>query len=327
MRAGVALRLAGPKRSAPSGGMTTHTWLQEATAALADLPDTARLGLRRDVPLAEETYIGVGGLARLFLAPLDPEILAQALGRLTARGVPFEFLGAGSNLLVDDAGPSFVVVSSERLSAEPVIEGDTVRVGAGYSVPRLVQRLQKAGLAGLEFAEGIPASVGGAVRMNAGWHEGEFGNLVVSLQAITRQGLPEEIAARPGLFAYRQSPGLGDRFVASVLLRLTPDNPARIAQRTRGYRDHRVATQPAGERNAGCMFKNPAGDHAGRLIDACGLKGLTIGQAQVSPLHANFFINLGGAKSADVKALIEAVRDAVAAKTGIRLESEVVTWK
>jgi UDP-N-acetylmuramate dehydrogenase len=306
--------------------MTSKSWVSEAEGALLGLEDRARLGLQRDVPLASRTYIGVGGRAPWFLAPEEPEVLGAALERLSDRGVPFDYLGAGSNLVVADEGPSFVVVSSERLSGEPRIEGDRVTVGSGYSVPRLVQILRKAGLAGLEFAEGIPGSVGGAVRMNAGWHEGEFGASVVGLQVVSRTGAIEEIAAGSGTFAYRRSPGLGDRFVAGAVLRLTPDDPERIASRMRGYRDQRVRTQPAGERNAGCMFKNPSGDHAGRLIDACGLKGLTVGRAQVSPIHANFFINLGGATSRDVRTLMDAVRDRVLEAKGLTLEPEVVLW-
>jgi UDP-N-acetylmuramate dehydrogenase len=114
--------------------------------------------------------------------------------------------------------------------------------------------------------------------------------------------------------------------VAGAVLRLTPDDPERIATRMRGFRDQRVRTQPAGERNAGCMFKNPPGDHAGRLIDACGLKGLTVGRAQVSSIHANFFVNLGGATFREVTALMDAVRAAVLEATGRALEPEVVLW-
>jgi UDP-N-acetylmuramate dehydrogenase len=301
----------------------TRTWIDTAAQVLEDL---AGIGLERDVPLAARTYIGVGGNAPILLAPESPESLARALGRLAGAGVPFDFLGAGSNLLVADAGPSFVVVSSERLAGEPRITGDLVRAGAGYSLPRLVTRLQKAGLGGLEFAEGIPGSVGGAARMNAGWHEGEFGARVVSLVVVGRGGRVETITARPGTFAYRRSPGLGDRFVAEATLRLEPGDPLLIADRMRGYRDHRVRTQPAGERNAGCMFKNPPGDHAGRLIDACGLKGLTVGRAQVSEVHANFFINLGGAACRDVVALLDRTRDEVLRRAGVTLEPEVILW-
>src|SRR6185503_19571159 len=177
------------------------------------------------------------------------------------------------------------------------------------------------GLAGLEFAEGIPGSVGGAVRMNAGWHEGEFGPRVRSLLAVTRRGDIETLDCGPGFFVYRKSPGLGDRIVAEAALDLVSDDPARIAERMRGFRDHRVQTQPTGERNAGCMFKNPQGDHAGRLIDQSGLKGTRIGAAEVSPVHANFFINRGGATAHDVLALIDRVRDEVRKRTGVRLES------
>jgi len=302
----------------------TRTWIDTAAQVLGDIEG---IGLQRDVPLAARTYIGVGGRAPILLAPESPEILARALGRLHGAGVPFDFLGAGSNLLVADAGPSFVVVSSERLADEPRIAGDRVVAGAGFPLPRLVTRLQKAGLAGLEFAEGIPGSVGGAARMNAGWHEGEFGARVVALLLVGRDGSAETVTAGPGTFAYRKSPGIGDRFVAEATLRLEPGDPAVIAETMRGYRDHRVRTQPAGERNAGCMFKNPPGDHAGRLIDACGLKGLTVGRAQVSPVHANFFINLGGAACRDVLALIDRARDEVLRRAGVTLEPEVILWR
>jgi UDP-N-acetylmuramate dehydrogenase len=300
-------------------------WVGTADALLRE----AGAGLRvlRDVPLAPRTYLGIGGPAPLFVVPEGPGPLAAALGRLSAAGVPFDYLGAGSNLLVADAGPSFVVISAEALAAEPAIAGETVRVGAGYPLPRLAQRLQKAGLAGLEFAEGIPGSLGGSIRMNAGWHEGEIGGRVASVTTVTRRGGIEELRAVPGMFAYRSSPGLGDRFVTAATLRLTPDDPKAIASRMREYRDRRVATQPAGARNAGCIFKNPPGDHAGRLIDACGLKGRAVGRAVVSEIHANFVINRGGATCRDVAALIDAIRNEVMAKAGIELETEVRYWE
>jgi UDP-N-acetylmuramate dehydrogenase len=311
--------------------MAARVWHEEAVAALQG---RAGVGLLTDVPLSSRTYIGVGGPARVFLEPRTVEDLAWAIARLAENDLPFDVLGAGSNLLVADEGPSFVVVSCARLGSvgasggagEPVITGPSVRAGAGFPVPRLVKRLQKAGLAGLEFAEGIPGSVGGAVRMNAGWHEGEFGPRVRSLVAVTRRGAIETLDCGPGFFVYRKSPGLGDRIVAEARLELTPDDPAGIAERMRGFRDHRVQTQPTGERNAGCMFKNPAGDHAGRLIDQSGLKGTRVGAAEVSPIHANFFINRGGARAADVRALLDRVRDEVHKRTGITLEPEVVTW-
>jgi len=299
------------------------TWVEEARAIVRAYPKVRAV---EDVPMVSRTYLGVGGPAPLMLLPDDVEGLAGVLAHFTAAGVPFDFLGAGSNLLVADAGPSFAVVASEGLASEPRIDGDMVVAQAGFSVPRLVTRLVKAGLSGLEFAEGIPGSVGGCVRMNAGWHEGSFGNAVVSITTITRQGEVEEVRGAPGTFAYRSSPGLAGRFVAAATLRLTPDDPRRVEEKVRFYHDHRVATQPAGERNAGCIFKNPEGEHAGRLIDACGLKGLAIGAAVVSDRHANFIINRGGAAFRDVAALIDAVREAVLAKTGIALEPEVVQW-
>ena len=298
-------------------------WVAEAEAIVRE--STVRV--LRDVPLRTRTSLGVGGPARLFLVPARAEDLAPVLRRLAEAAVPFEFLGAGSNLLVADAGPSFVVISSEGLSAEPVIEKEIVRVGAGYSVPRLVNRAAAAGLSGIEFAEGIPGSVGGCIRMNAGWHEGMFGNAVASFTAISREGLIEEVRTGPGSFEYRRSPVVGDRFVAAAALRLPPDDKERIRERMRGYHDHRVATQPTGARNVGCIFKNPPGGHAGRLIDESGLKGLAVGRAVVSEVHANFIVNRGGATCDEVAALIERVREEVSRRTGAVLETEVIVWR
>ncbi len=297
-------------------------WVAEAGAILCE----TSVRVLRDVPLRTRTSLGVGGPARIFLAPERPDDLALAMEYLFRAGVPFDFLGAGSNLLVADEGPSFVVISSEALQAEPLIEREIVHAGAGYSVPRLAKRAAAAGLSGIEFAEGIPGSVGGCVRMNAGWHEGMFGNAVASLTTISRQGTIEEIEAGPATFAYRASPGVGDRFIAAATLRLLPDDPARVRDRMRAYHDHRVLTQPTGEKNAGCIFKNPPGEHAGRLIDRSGLKGLSVGRAIVSEAHANFIVNRGGATSRDVSALIDTVRDEVNRKTGFLLETEVILW-
>jgi UDP-N-acetylmuramate dehydrogenase len=233
------------------------SWVDDARALLREAGGTLRV--LRDVPLSGRTYLGIGGPAAVFVLCEAAEPLAAALGRLSGADLPFDYLGAGSNLLVADSGPSFVVIAAEALAAEPLFEGDTVRVGAGYPLPRLVKRLQKAGLSGLEFAEGIPGSVGGSIRMNAGWHEGEIGARVASVTAISRRGAIEELPSGPGMFAYRASPGIGDRFVAAVTLQLVPDDPAAVAERMRAYRDHRVSTQPTGARNAGCIFKNPVG--------------------------------------------------------------------
>ncbi|MBI1950000.1 MAG: UDP-N-acetylmuramate dehydrogenase [Acidobacteria bacterium] len=296
--------------------------MSEAEAILRE----SRVPVLRDVPLRTRTSLGVGGPARLFLVPGGAEDLADVLERFAAAGVAFDYLGAGSNLLVADAGPSFVVISSEGLDQAPEISRETVRVGAGYSVPKLANRVAAAGLSGLEFAEGIPGSVGGCVRMNAGWHEGMFGDAVSSFLAVSRHGEIEEIISGPGTFEYRRSPGVGDRFVAAATLRLTPDDPARVKERMKAFHDRRVSTQPTGAKNAGCIFRNPPDDHAGRLIDACGLKGLAVGRAVVSDAHANFIINQGGATYRDVAALIDRIRDTVSGKTGITLETEVVRW-
>src|SRR5262245_33549720 len=184
--------------------MTARAWVDEAVAALEERPG---VGLLQDIPLSDHTYIGIGGPARVLIEPETVEDLAWGIARMHEHGIPFDVLGAGSNLLVADEGPSFVVVSCAGLGGVPVIDGETVTAAAGFSVPRLAQRLQKAGLTGLEFAEGIPGSVGGAVRMNAGWHEGEFGPHVSALTVVTRQGEIESVACGPEFFVYRKSPG------------------------------------------------------------------------------------------------------------------------
>ena len=303
--------------------VAAKNWVAEAEAILRE----SSVRVLRDVPLRTRTSLGVGGPARLFLVPARAEDLAQVMLRLAEAGVPFDFLGAGSNLLVADEGPSFVVISSEGLNKAPEIAKETVRVGAGYAVPRLVKRAVSAGLSGIEFAEGIPGSVGGALRMNAGWHEGMFGHAVASFTAISREGLIDEVEAGPGTFEYRRSPGVGDRFVAAATLRLRPDDPERLRERMRAYHDRRVATQPTGAKNAGCIFKNPPGGHAGRLIDQSGLKGLAVGRAFVSDMHANFIVNRGGATCAEVMALIDRVRAEVEKRTGASLETEVIVWR
>jgi UDP-N-acetylmuramate dehydrogenase len=300
-----------------------RTWVEEAEAILRE---GTGVRVHRDVPMRTRTSLGVGGPARLLLVPEEVEGLASVLGKLTAAGVPFEFLGAGSDILVSDSGPSFVVIAAEGLNAAPRITRDTVHVGAGYSVPKLVKRLVRAGLSGLEFAEGIPGSVGGCIRMNAGWHEGAFGQAVESATLVSRTGRIDEYRCAPESFAYRSSPGIGDRFVAAATLRLTPDDPVQVEARVREYHDHRLRTQPTGARNAGCIFKNPPGDHAGRLIDAAGLKGRSCGAAVISDAHANFIINRGGASSREVLDLIETVRETVFKSSGITLEQEVMVW-
>src|SRR3989442_7086507 len=297
-------------------------WVAEAAAILGESPVRAL----RDVPLRARTSLGVGGPARIVLVPERAEDLAQVMRRLAAAGAPLDFRGAGSNLLGADERPSFGVISSEGPDAEPVIEKETVRAGAGYPVPRLVKRAASAGLSGIEFAEGIPGSVGGSLRMNAGWHEGMVGKAVASFRAISRRAQIDEVEAGPGTFDYRRSPGVGDRFVAAATLRRKPEDPGLVRERMRVYHDHRVGTQPTGAKNAGCIFKNPPGGHAGRLIDESGLKGLAVGRAIVSDVHANFIVNRGGANYGEVAAPIDKGGHEGGGRSGIGSEAEGAAW-
>ena len=267
-------------------------------AALASAVGAASR-VRREEPLGPRTTLRVGGAARLFLDPADPGALAAALRFLRAAGVPFSPGGDG-----------------------------TVRTGAGLRLKQLCGLATKAGLAGFEFLEGIPGTVGGALRMNAGAMGGWMFDRVEEVELMSPEG---EIARLPRAafhVDYRHCRELRDAIALGAILRsgATPAAPAEdIARQIDVYRRKRQESQPR-EASAGCVFKNPPGDSAGRLIDQCGLKGLREGPAEVSPIHANFIVNHGGASAADVLALVRRVRAAVRAQKGVELQPEVLLF-
>ncbi len=274
-------------------------------------------------PLAQWTTLGVGGPARWYVEPHDPAELAVVLADLGDR--PLLVLGRGSNLLVADSGwPGLAL----RLGAGfkwQRREGSEVVAGGGTSMPALAAWLATEGLSGLEFAAGIPATVGGSVRMNAGAHGGEIADRLVSA-TIASPDDPKGTTYEPSTlsFGYRHSALPPRSVVVAARWSLAPDDPATIRTRLDELRAWRRATQPLRQRNCGSVFTNPPGDSAGRLVDAAGLKGHRVGGARVSEKHANFVVvDPATTTAADVVTLIEQIRDAVVAAGGPLLVPEV----
>ncbi|MFH7321519.1 UDP-N-acetylmuramate dehydrogenase [Desulfurivibrio sp. D14AmB] len=284
--------------------------------------------LRRKEPLAPLTTLRVGGPAAVLARPGSIAELETLLALLEKYGCPRRVLGRGSNLLVADRGYGGVVILLDRrLGRISRLEGDgakwLLRVEAGCSLAALLGWAQERGLGGLEFLVGIPGSVGGAAVMNAGaWGEA-LGARVQALELVGPGGR-RTVAAAELRFSYRRLEGVDPgEVIAAVILALAPRPIAEIRARMRQLLQKRRASQPRGVLSAGSFFKNPPGDYAGRLIEAAGLKGLRVGGAMVAREHANFLINDGGATAADLVALMEQVRERVAAHGGVRLEPEV----
>ena len=287
------------------------------------------LELRENEPMAKYTTFRVGGPAALMALPKTEEEAQAALRAARKLGVEPFFLGNGSNLLVPDEGVDrFLIKPTGRYSVDPlnrVWEADgTLAAGGAVLLSRLAGAALDMGLTGLEFAGGIPGSVGGAATMNAGAYDGEMAQVVASVTALDRTGecrvfQPEECG-----FGYRRSAfSPGDWLITQVRFRLTPGDPASIRARMDDLTARRKKKQPLEFPSAGSTFKRPPGHFAAALIDQCGLKGLTVGGAQVSEKHAGFLINRGGATCADILELIDRVREEVLRQTGVELELEV----
>jgi len=290
--------------------------------------DEARLsklpGIRENEPLSRHSWYGIGGPARFFLEVTDDGVLDELVPYLNETRTPFAVVGAASNTLFADEGFDGLVikVASQHL----LLDGDTLEVGAGYLMPRLALETCKAGLAGLEFGAGVPGSVGGSLVGNAGAFGREVKDCLVEASAIDPAGKRQTIPASECKFAYRDSTFKSDRrgwVIIAARFRASHEEPVLIRDRIRRVQRHRRETQPIEKRSLGSTFKNPPGDAAGRLVEACGLKGMRVGGAQISPKHANFIVNLGQARADDVLALMAEMRDRVRDRFGIQLEPEV----
>lgn len=290
------------------------------TAALRE----AGVAYRENEPLARHTSMGVGGPAALMAFPHTPDDLRRTLKLRRELGVPHRVLGGGSNLVVVDEGLDELVVNTREMCHVRVADDGVVDAEGGANLIRTVVRCCRAGFRGMESAVGIPGSVGGAAVMNAGAYGFSISDVLREIVVYDADG---ERAEPPEgwLFHYRGSSIPDGSAVASVSVALRPGDPVELGRQIRELQLQRVRSQPAG-RNAGCVFKNPPGAHAGRIIDALGLKGERRGGAVVSPRHANFIVNEGGATAADVLELAERVRERVARETGVELEWEVRIW-
>ena len=281
-----------------------------------------QLELRAREPMFRHTSFRIGGPAALMALPKNQEEAAMAVRTAHELGIEPFFLGNGSNLLVSDEGIDRFVVKAGQNWSDCTVEGNMIRAAAGITLARLAVIARDSGLTGLEFSHGIPGTLGGAVTMNAGAYGGEMCQVVKSVTCLTMEGGLETVTDFD--FGYRRSAfSDGRRLVTSVELELRPGDRQEIQNTMEDLAFRRKSKQPLEYPSAGSMFKRPAGHFAAALIDQCGLKGFSVGGAQVSEKHAGFVVNKGGATCADVLELVRQVHDRVRNQTGVELEMEV----
>ena len=292
-------------------------------ARLDRLAGERGIALATDAPIAPLTTLRVGGSADRLLAVQSRKELLSALGLARDARVPWFVLGNGSDLVVADAGIRGLVIRNR--AREVTADGQELHADAGAPMALLVRRCSEAGLAGLEFGTSIPGTLGGAIWANAGAHGREMRDVVATVEAWDPgDGSLLTLDEAACAFAYRESRFKRSReVVVAATLALGHGEPDEIATRVAEHQAQRAATQPLADQNAGSVFRNPEGDHAGRLIDAAGLKGLRIGTASVSRLHANFIVTDRGGRAADVRALGDRVRAEVSARFGVELVYEI----
>jgi UDP-N-acetylenolpyruvoylglucosamine reductase len=311
--------------SAPPGS-PVKAWAELYATLAADLSPAAKL--KREEPLALKTTMRVGGAARVYAEPASVADLQALLRTAHGQGVDVFMLGRGSNLIVPDEGVDGLVIALAHESwarFEPDADG-RVWVGAGLRLKNLCGLAAKAGLVGFEFLEGIPGNVGGALRMNAGAMGGWMFDVVEEVRLMTLDGEVRTLPKSAMHVAYRHCEELHDAVALGALLRPAACADAdAIARQIDVYRKKRQESQPR-EPSAGCIFKNPPGMSAGRLIDEAGLKGTRVGDAEVSPVHANFIVNCGAATGSDVLELIRRIRARVKEAKGIDLEPEALLF-
>jgi UDP-N-acetylmuramate dehydrogenase len=287
--------------------------------------------VRLNEPLSRHTSYAIGGPVDVLASPADRDDLVLLLREIKEKNLDFFILGGGTNLLVRDGGFRGVAISLERLKTIR-IEREYHSVGghyavlsaeAGVSLGSLLGFAVDKGLTGLEFTAGIPGTVGGAVCMNAGTAEGEMGDIVDTVTMVSPEGVIVTVGGDQMGFGYRVSGVREKHLILAATVVLRYDDKEKIKQHIRSLLERRRASQPWGQPNAGSVFKNPLDESAGRLIEAAGLKGRRVGDAQVSEKHANVIVNLGKAKASDVIQLMETVQKTVLDVHGVRLEPEI----
>lgn len=299
--------------------MTASSLIDALRAAAPEL----RGRLLANPSLADLTWFRVGGPAQVLFTPADAEDLAHLLAGLDP-AIPVTVIGLGSNLIVRDGGvPGVTVRLGGRAFGSVAIEGQTLRAGAAVPDMRLAKAAAEASLDGLAFLRGIPGSVGGALRMNAGAHGGETTDVLVEAAGIDRRGNLRTFTQAEMGFSYRHSTAPEDVIFTGALFRGRPGDRAAIEAEMARVTAAREAAQPIRARTGGSTFRNPDGAKAWQLIDAAGCRGLTLGGAQVSEMHCNFLINRGGATAADIEGLGEEVRRRVRETSGVTLHWEI----
>ena len=279
--------------------------------------------LRFGESLAKHTHFGIGGEATAYIEVSTVSELAALAHFHKKWDVPTAVIGRGSNLLVSDTGFKGIGIRLVGELAKLEVDGNVVSVGAGLALPALSKTMSQRGLSGVEFAFGIPGSVGGALIMNAGAWGSSFGDVVTNVTVMDDTGELVNLTQVEANFEYRHS-RLDTYFcVTGATLALEPGDVDTITEQMQTLFKQKIETQPFVEENAGCMFKNPPGDSAGRLIDISGLKGYRIGGAEVSTVHGNFILNLDNATAEDVLKLVAYIQKQVREKTGISLQTEV----
>lgn len=314
-----------------SSEASSSTWEATALEELTDL--AARLECRAspDEPLARHTSMGVGGPCPLMLWPERPaqaRALADWMGR---RGLRWRVLGGGTNLLVADRGVDEPVLHTGLLTSGERLAESGYRLPAGATTTGALRRSVRAGFDGLVWAAGLPGTIGGAAAGNAGCWGSDMEASVQRVEIVDGAGRPRELAAHELDWAYRRLtlPETLPRplLITTVEIRVRPDDPERLERRYLELQSRKRERQPVGDRNSGCIFRNPDPERpAGRLLDEAGCKGMRIGGVRVSPVHANFLVNLGGGSCAEVTALIDRIRARVREHSGIDLVPEIRRW-
>ncbi len=295
----------------------------DLTPSLQAAAPELRGRLLSDVQLSELTWLRAGGPAQALFTPADEDDLAYFLSRCAA-DIPVMVIGVGSNLLVRDGGlPGVAIRLGRGFNEIAALGGTRIRVGAAVPDVRLAQAAAAAGIAGLAFYRGIPGTVGGALRMNAGAHGGETKDFLVEARAVDRSGKLHVFDNAGMGFTYRHCGLPLDLIFTQATFEGTPGDPAEIEAAMRDVAEYREANQPVKSRTGGSTFKNPPGHSAWKLIDAAGCRGLRVGGAHMSEMHCNFLINDGNASAADIELLGETVRERVLAHSGITIECEI----
>ncbi|WP_409292124.1 UDP-N-acetylmuramate dehydrogenase [Peribacillus sp. SCS-37] len=276
-------------------------------------------------PLASHTTMKIGGPAELFIEPSSVENLEKTMQVIKKHNIKWRAIGRGSNLLVLDEGIEGAVIKLSSGLSDLEINGTEIKVGGGYSLVSLATQMSRKGLSGLEFAGGIPGSVGGAVYMNAGAHGSDISKILVKAKVLFEDATIGWVTNEEMEFSYRTSvlqkkrPGI----VIEAVFALSAGNRDTIVEEIKSNKAYRKDTQPYNLPCAGSIFRNPLPQYAGRLIEDAGLKGHSIGGAQISDMHGNFIVNAGGATAEDVLALIQHIKDTIFDKYGVKMETEV----